>query len=194
MKHSKAIEYNLNCHISIMLGILDDKALIQSISNVAEVMVDCLTKGGMIAFCGNGGSASQAQHFAAELMGRFIANRKPYKAIALTADTAVLTTIANDYDFYDIFARQVEGLLCERDCLVILSTSGASPNCIRACYEANRQGITSVAITGEPSPNNICDRNTDHSICIPAVGAARIQEATLVIGHIICGIIEQELQ
>ena len=187
------VTYNINSSISILSKMLDDPAILQSICKVADVITDCLEQGNTVAFCGNGGSAAQAQHFAAELMGRFLKNRKPYKAICLNSDVAVMTAIANDYDYVMAFARQVEGLLSDGDCIVALSTSGTSRNCIHAIYEANGRDVTTVAITGEAGPNNYCQQAARYSIAIPAVGSARIQEATLVIIHALCEIIESRL-
>jgi len=190
---SDHVTYNINSSISILSKMLDDPAILQSVCKVADVITDCLGQGNTVAFCGNGGSAAQAQHFATELMGRFLKNRKPYKAICLNSDVAVMTAIANDYGYEQVFARQVEGLLYQWDCLVVLSTSGSSPNCLHALYEANGRNVATVAITGEAGPNNHCQQAARYPIAIPTVGSARIQEATLVIIHALCEIIERRL-
>lgn len=188
------VTYNINSSISILSKMLEDPVLIQSVCTVADVITDCLENGSTVAFCGNGGSAAQAQHFAAELMGRFLKNRKPYNAICINSDVAVMTAIANDYDYEDVFARQVEGLLTKGDCLVALSTSGTSRNCIHALYRASKMSVATVAITREIHSNNRCWQEAKHHIAIPAIGSARIQEATLVIIHALCEIIESRLQ
>jgi len=193
MQTNDHVTYNINSSISILSKMLDDPAILQSVCKVADVITDCLGQGNTVAFCGNGGSAAQAQHFAAELMGRFLKNRKPYKAICLNSDVAVMTAIANDYTYEDVFSRQVAGLLTEGDCLVALSTSGASFNCEHAILRANTKHVTTVSITGEPDYNNRCWQASKHRIAIPAIGSARIQEATLVIIHALCEIIERRL-
>lgn len=150
-----------------------------------------LQSGGKILFCGNGGSASDSQHLAAELTGRFIKDRKPLAAIALTTDTSALTSIANDYAFEEVFARQVMALGRPGDLLVGISTSGNSKNIIRAVEEAKAIGMTSVGLLGRDGGQlrGLCH----HAIVVPSDVTARIQESHILIGHTLCGLIEQHL-
>jgi D-sedoheptulose 7-phosphate isomerase len=150
-----------------------------------------LRKGGKILFCGNGGSAADSQHLAAELTGRFINDRRPLAAISLSTDTSALTCIGNDYSFGEVFARQVAGLGRKEDLLIAISTSGNSVNVIRAIEEAKKLGMYTVGLLGRDGGKlrAICN----HSIVVPSQVTARIQECHILIGHTLCGLIEQEL-
>ncbi len=158
---------------------------------VGNLAAQTLQTGGKILFCGNGGSASDSQHLAAELTGRFIKDRKPLGAIALTTDTSALTSIANDYAYEEVFARQVMALGRSGDLLVGISTSGNSKNIIRAVEEARALGIRTVGLLGRDGGQlrALCD----HAIVVPSDVTARIQEAHILIGHTLCGLIEQHL-
>lgn len=147
--------------------------------------------GGKILFCGNGGSAADSQHLAAELTGRFINDRRPLAALALSTDTSALTCIANDYSFAEVFARQVQGLGRSGDVLVGISTSGNSRNVIRAVEEARAVGMQVVGLLGRDGGTllELCDV----SIVVPSQVTARIQEAHILIGHTLCGLIEKQL-
>lgn len=179
---------NLKDHVDLMasLNYLDSVVL-----QVGALAAQTLLSGGKILFCGNGGSASDSQHLAAELTGRFINDRKPLAAIALTTDTSALTSIANDYAFEDVFARQVMALGRPCDLLVGISTSGNSKNIIRAVEEAKAIGMTSVGLLGRDGGQlrGLCD----HAIVVPSDVTARIQESHILIGHTLCGLIEQHL-
>jgi D-sedoheptulose 7-phosphate isomerase len=150
-----------------------------------------LRNGGKIFFCGNGGSAADSQHLAAELTGRFIKDRRPLAAIALSTDTSALTCIGNDYSFDEVFARQVAGLGRPEDLLIAISTSGNSGNVIRAVEEAQKIGMKTVGLLGRDGGKllNICN----YSIVVPSQITARIQECHILIGHTLCEMIEQEL-
>jgi D-sedoheptulose 7-phosphate isomerase len=150
-----------------------------------------LIAGGKILFCGNGGSASDCQHLAAELTGRFIKDRRPLAAIALTTDTSAITSIANDYAFEEVFSRQVMALGRSGDLLVGISTSGNSRNIIRAVEEAKTLGLHTVGLLGRDGGQlrTLCEK----SIVVPSIVTARIQEAHILIGHTLCGLIEQQL-
>lgn len=158
---------------------------------VGALAAHSLQSGGKILFCGNGGSASDSQHLAAELTGRFIKDRKPLAAIALTTDTSALTSIANDYAFEAVFARQVIALGRPGDLLVGISTSGNSKNICSAVEEAKAIGMTSVGLLGRDGGKlrAMCD----HAIVVPSDVTARIQESHILIGHTLCGLIEQQL-
>lgn len=163
----------------------------ESLVIVGDLIANALAKGGRILFCGNGGSAADCQHLAAELTGRFIKDRRPLAAIALTTDSSVLTCIGNDYSFDEIFARQVAGLGREGDVLICISTSGNSQNLIRAVEEAQKMGLCSIGLLGRDGGllRNFCS----HSIVVPNQVTARIQEAHIFIGHTLCGLIEEQL-
>jgi D-sedoheptulose 7-phosphate isomerase len=157
----------------------------------AHLAAQTLVRGGKILFCGNGGSAADSQHLAAELTGRFINDRRPLAAIALSTDTSALTCIGNDYSFDEVFARQVAGLGRKEDLLIAISTSGNSVNLIKATEEANKLGMGTVGLLGRDGGKlwNMCTQ----SIVVPSQVTARIQECHILIGHTICGLIEQEL-
>lgn len=159
-------------------------------SSVDEICLSLNNKGKLF-LCGNGGSAADCQHISAELTGRFVLDRKPLAAIALTTDTSALTAIANDYSFDDIFSRQLTALGGEGDCLIGISTSGNSKNVIKAIMVAKEMGIRTIGLTGRDGGKlaSICD----HCIVVPSEVTARIQEAHILIGHTICGSVEAKL-
>jgi D-sedoheptulose 7-phosphate isomerase len=159
-----------------------------AVEETALVMADCLAQGGKIMLCGNGGSAADCQHIAAELTGRFLNDRAPLAALALTTDTSALTCIANDYDFAAVYARQVKALGRRGDCLVAISTSGNSRNVVMAASAAIDLGISTIALTGQ---GGVLSHLCDHTVAVPSGVTARIQEAHIFIGHTWCGLIEQ---
>ena len=150
-----------------------------------------LSEGHKVMFCGNGGSAADSQHLAAELTGRFVKDRPPLAAIALSTDSSALTCIANDYSFADVFLRQLQALGREGDCLVGISTSGNSDNVQRAMVAAREADITTVGLLGRDGGKirEFCDI----AIIVPSDVTARIQEAHIIIGHTLCGVIEANL-
>jgi D-sedoheptulose 7-phosphate isomerase len=167
----------------------------ERVGNDAEVagtiMRDALRAGGTLFFCGNGGSAADAQHLATEYVVRYMKNRRAMPAIALTTDTSLITAAGNDLGFDEIFARQVEALVTARDVLVIHSTSGNSPNVLKAAQAARRKGARVVAFSsrdGGPLRDLV-----DHSVIVPTDRTDRAQEVHLCIEHAICEIIETEL-
>ena len=159
-----------------------------AIAAVSAVIAECIDRGGMVLFAGNGGSASQAQHAAAELVGRFEMERKGYGAVALNTDTSVLTSVANDYGYERVFERQVEALGGEGDVFVGLSTSGKSPNVIRAMELAKKMKMTNVALTG-PEPGNMGEL-ADYILDVDGAPTWRIQEVHLATLHSICANVE----
>jgi D-sedoheptulose 7-phosphate isomerase len=165
--------------------------LLPTLRSAADVVVDALRAGGTVVFCGNGGSASQAQHFAAELVVRFRRERPAFRAIALTADTSILTAVGNDYCFERVFARQVEALLRSGDVLVALSTSGRAANVCAAAQSARRIGATVIGFTGRDGGKlaGLCDIE----LRVPHNDTARIQEAHLLLGHLLCDAVEAAL-
>ena len=163
----------------------------ESIVKVANLLIECLEHGGTIFWCGNGGSASDSQHLAGERVGRFVGDRKPLKSIALTADTAVMTCIVNDYGYKHIFSRQIEALGNEGDILIGISTSGNSENVIHAFEVAKRKGIRIIGLLGKGGGKS--SRLVNQSIIIPSKSTARVQEMHILIGHILCDLIEEGL-
>jgi D-sedoheptulose 7-phosphate isomerase len=154
-------------------------------------MIAALRSGGRVLACGNGGSAADAQHFAAELVGRFERERAALAAIALTTDTSILTALANDYAFTRIFARQVEALGRPGDVLLGISTSGASANVLAAFEAAKACGMTTVALTGRDG--GAVGAAADIHVNVPAASTARVQEVHRTLLHAVCALIEREL-
>ncbi len=158
---------------------------------MAQTMIHAIQMGGKIVFLGNGGSAADAQHLAAELVGRLLFDRRPIPAIALTTNTSILTAVGNDYGFDVVFRRQVEALICERDVVVAISTSGNSTNVIAAVEVARAKGAQCIGFTGKNGGDlaPLCDL----CLMIPAATSPRIQEAHITVGHILCELIEMSL-
>ena len=161
------------------------------IAAIATEIVARMRRGGMVMFCGNGGSAADSQHLAAELQGRFLKERAPLAAVALTANSSTLTAIANDYSYDEVFERQVKGLGKNTDVLFGISTSGNSRNVLRAIEAAKAMGIYTVGLTGESGGkmSNVCDA----IIRVPSRHTARVQEMHIGVGHMICNLIEDAL-
>lgn len=158
------------------------------IVQTARAMIDVLHGGGKVFFCGNGGSAADSQHIAAEFIGRFQKERRSLAAIALTTDTSILTALGNDYSFDVVFARQIEGLGKSGDLLFAISTSGNSRNVIEAVKKAKKTGIKTVSLTG--GNGGELAKLTDISLIVPSKTTARIQESHLCIEHAICDLVE----
>ncbi|HZS94574.1 MAG TPA: SIS domain-containing protein [Chloroflexota bacterium] len=158
---------------------------------IASLLIAALRAGRKILVAGNGGSAAEAQHFAAELVGRFLRDRAPFAAIALTTDSSILTAVANDYDYEDVFARQVEALGRPGDVLVMFSTSGESRNLVRAADRARAQGVPVVAITG--AHHSSLERMASYCVRIPAADTPIVQEMHMMVTHLLCGLVEEEL-
>ena len=163
----------------------------EEIKEASSLILKSLKAGGKIMFCGNGGSAADSQHLSAELVGRYMKNRKPLASIALTTDTSVITAISNDFSYNKIFSRQIESIGKEGDVLYAISTSGKSENIIEALKVAKLLNIMTISITGSDGSSfkNLCDI----TISVPTSRADRIQEMHIAIGHIICEILESEL-
>jgi D-sedoheptulose 7-phosphate isomerase len=162
------------------------------IGSAIEAMVDCLQAGGKIMACGNGGSAGDSQHFAAELLNRFEREREPLAAIALTTDTSTLTSIANDYSYDEVFSKQVRALGRRGDILLAISTSGNSPNVMRAIDVAHDRGVRIVALTGKGGGKMLAQLAAkDIHLCVPSDVTARIQEVHLLTLHCLCDGIDE---
>ena len=171
--------------------ILKDPILIETIERVTALIVKAFRNGNKVLFCGNGGSAADAQHLAAEFSGRFYTDRDPLPSEALHCNTSYLTAVANDYGYDVVYSRIVKGSGRAGDVLVSLSTSGNSVNIINAIEQAKKIGMINVVLTGETGGKMkaICD----HLINVPSKDTPRIQESHIMIGHIICQLVEQEL-
>jgi D-sedoheptulose 7-phosphate isomerase len=165
--------------------------LSEPLARASEKMVQCLMNEGKILACGNGGSAADAQHFAAELLNRFEMERPPLAAVALTTDTSTLTSIANDYDYNQVFSKQIRGLGQAGDVLLAISTSGNSPNVIEAIHAAHDRQMIVVALTGKKGGKMAgLLRPEDIHLCVPAEKTARIQEVHLLCLHCMCDAID----
>jgi len=164
-----------------------EKTLPEAVARGVIAMANCLRSGGKIMACGNGGSAADAQHFAAELIGRFERERQELAAIALTTDSSILTAVGNDYSYEEIFSKQVRGLGKEGDILLGISTSGNSKNVVKAIEAAKKMGIKIIALTGNGGGKiaDLLDENDIH-LCAPSTRTARIQETHLVLLHGLC--------
>lgn len=162
-----------------------------TIQQAVDVLIQSYDKGGKSLFCGNGGSAGDAQHLAAEFLGRYLIDRPSIPAIALTVDTSAITAIGNDYGYDHVFARQLSGLGQSGDVLVGISTSGNSVNVINAIETAQQMGIKTIGLTGESGGQmaTLCDV----CICVPSPHTNHIQEMHIAIGHYLCGAVEQHL-
>jgi D-sedoheptulose 7-phosphate isomerase len=159
------------------------------IAQMARMLIDCFKGGHKVLLCGNGGSAADAQHLAGELVGRFRRERRALPAVALTTDTSVLTAVANDYGYEEVFARQVTALASEGDVVIGLSTSGNSPNVLKALEVARKAGCGTIAFTGRDG----CKLKSAADLClaVDADDTPRIQEAHITVGHILCDLVEE---
>lgn len=157
-------------------------------ARAALMLIDTYERGGKLLVCGNGGSAADAQHIAAEMVGRFRSERRALPAVALTTDSSILTALANDYDITHMFARQVRAVGRDGDLLLAISTSGASANVLAAVHEARDMGISTVGLTGATGTE--LQAACDFAVMAPATETARIQEIHIVVSHAICGAVE----
>jgi D-sedoheptulose 7-phosphate isomerase len=171
--------------------VLENEGLLKTIEAVVNAIVTAFKNGNRVYFCGNGGSAADAQHLAAEFSGRFYTNRKALPAEALHCNTSYLTAVANDYSYDVIYSRMIDGIGLPGDILVGLSTSGNSGNIIKAFEVAKEKGITTVALTGLTGGQMKALSN--HLINIPSADTPRIQESHIMVGHIICQLVEEKI-
>ncbi|HSN32207.1 MAG TPA: phosphoheptose isomerase [Ideonella sp.] len=170
------------------------EALAKPIAEAVSTLLGCITSGGKVLVCGNGGSASDAQHFAAEFVGRFERERPGLAAIALTTDTSILTAVGNDYDFSQVFAKQVQALGVPGDVLIAISTSGNSANVLAAVDAARAKDMTVIALTGRGG-GKLREKlhDTDVHVCVPHERTARIQEVHLLVIHCLCDAVDLQL-
>jgi D-sedoheptulose 7-phosphate isomerase len=174
--------------IALKSKLLEDAALLSTVAGIVSDIKACYEKGGKVLWCGNGGSAADAQHLAAELSGRFYYDRPPLYSEALHVNTSYTTAVANDYGYEVIYSRLVEAAGRKGDILIGLSTSGNSPNVVRALEKARELGLLTVGLTGETGGKMkpLCDR----LIAIPSTDTPRIQECHMLLGHTICELVE----
>lgn len=184
------IDDDLASHVAAISATVADSSSI--IDDIASRISASFEHGGRLLICGNGGSAADAQHFAAEFINRFRLDRPALPAIALTTDTSVLTSIANDRRFEDVFARQVEAIGIPGDVLIVLSTSGSSPNVLAALAAGRQKGMVTVGLTGQAGIEPM-RANSDVLLAVPSSDTQRIQECHLFIYHVIAGMVEEHL-
>jgi len=191
MDKSAIILQNINDSIATKNKLLNDKKIATSIEDVANAIIECYQHDGKVLFCGNGGSAADAQHLAAELTGRYYYDRPPLYAEALHVNTSYLTAVANDYNYNEVYARLIKGIGRKGDILIGMSTSGNSQNVIGAIHAAKDKGIFTIGLTGSNGGkmNDLCDIN----IAVPSNDTPRIQECHMMIGHAFCQVVETSL-
>lgn len=187
----KKIKEIIGSSIETKQRLLADENLLKTICDTVEVIVNAFKNGNRVYFCGNGGSAADAQHLAAEFSGRFYKDRKALPAEALHCNTSYLTAVANDYSFNDIYSRLIDGIGGQADVLVGLSTSGNSANIIKAFETARKKEMITIGFTGETGGKmkSLCD----YLINIPSTDTPRIQESHIMVGHIICQLVEEKI-
>lgn len=181
----------LQSSIDVKQRILADKAFLQQVTDMGHLLIDRYEAGNKLLVAGNGGSAADAQHIAAEFVSRFNFDRPGLPALALTTDTSILTAVGNDYGYDQLFRRQIEANGVAGDIFMGISTSGNSPNVVEALEAAKLKGITTFGLTGESGGKmrELCD----HCLCVPDGDTPRIQEAHIVIGHTLCAMVELAL-
>jgi D-sedoheptulose 7-phosphate isomerase len=181
------IEIAVLDHIELAKNI--NKQYVEIIVDIASMLIKCVKNDGALLWCGNGGSAADSQHLAAELLGRFKRNRRAIRSMALTTDTSVLTAIGNDFGYKYVFSRQVEGVARKGDVLIAISTSGNSENVLQAIKQAKISGVNTVALLG--SDGGKIKSEVDIALIVPSSDTARIQEMHGMIGHILCDMVER---
>ena len=181
------IRHALQDHLAVMTAV--SESLVDQIGFIAGIMIDSLQNNNKILLMGNGGSAADAQHLAAEFVGRFKAERKALPAIALTTDTSILTALGNDYGYDSVFTRQIAALGRAGDVVVGISTSGKSPNILKAIEYAKEIGCKTIGLTGKDGGE--LAKVVDIPLVIPSQETSRIQEAHITIGHIVCSLVEE---
>jgi D-sedoheptulose 7-phosphate isomerase len=187
---SDALSRSLEEHLITIQALIDSR--LPEIEAAGTLIWDALKSGNKILLCGNGGSAADAQHIAAELVGRYEEQRRAFPAISLTTDTSALTAVSNDYGFEEVFARQVEALAVAGDVLIAISTSGKSPSVVKAADQARARGCKTIALTGctgEP-----LTAHCDLAVVVPSDRTSRVQEAHITIGHLWCEMVDRALE
>jgi D-sedoheptulose 7-phosphate isomerase len=188
--HRPLITTRITDHITLASSLLQDNTYLEAVSAAAMAIVQALRAGNKVLFFGNGGSAADAQHLAAELTGRFLIERRSLPGLALSTNSSSVTAIGNDYGYDEVFARPLAGLGAAGDVAFGLSTSGNSPNVLRAMEVARTKQMITIGLSGRAGKLPAC---VQHPICIPSDCTPRIQEAHILTGHIVCEIIDAEL-
>ncbi len=178
--------------ISVKEELLENEELLGHLITVSDLIVTSLNTGGRIYFCGNGGSAADAQHLAAEFSGRFYIDRKALPAEALHCNSSYITAVANDYSYEVVYARLIEGIGRKGDVLIGLSTSGNSANIVKAFESAKAGGLITVGFTG--LSGGVLRSSSDYLINVPSTDTPRIQESHILLGHIICQLVEEKME
>lgn len=189
INYKKLVQHAFNEHISVIKEAFVN--LEENIKKSSDMIAKSLASQGTIFWCGNGGSAADSQHIAAEFIGRFKKDRQPLRSIALTTDTSVLTCISNDYSYEKIFSRQLKALGRKGDVMVAITTSGKSENIKQALIQAQKMGIKTIGLLGKKGGK--CKNYVDIPIIIPSDTTARIQEAHILIEHLLCELVENKL-
>jgi D-sedoheptulose 7-phosphate isomerase len=190
MRQNYLLTNELQDHIAILQQSVSECGT--ALSEISDVIIQCFQGGNKVLLCGNGGSAADAQHVAAEFINRFHFDRPALPAIALTTDSSILTCIGNDSSFDCIFSRQIEALALKGDALVGISTSGNSANILKALDTARAKGITTIGFTGEKGRTTMTTK-CDYCIVIPSTNTARVQEVHEFMWHVICGTVEEKI-
>lgn len=177
--------------IVVKQNLLSSPVVVPTVARVSEILITALRQGNKIMLFGNGGSAADAQHIAAELVGRFAFDRPPLPALAFSVNSSCVTAIGNDYGFDQVFSRQLEALARPGDVAIGISTSGNSPNVIKAIMKAREMGLQTVGLTGSTGGN--LKKIADYCICVPSDETPRIQECHILVGHILSELVEQEI-
>lgn len=191
MNNQDIIRQRINDSIVAKSNLLADNSTLEVVSQLADLITDCINKGGKLVICGNGGSASDALHFAGEIVGRFVKERKAWPAVVLNADVATMTAIANDYGYDDVFARQAEGHVKPEDIFIGISTSGNSENVYRAVLKSKEIGAKTAALLGKDGGK--IAKEVDYPIIVHCNTTARVQECHINIIHILCELSEAKL-
>lgn len=187
----ESIRKNISDSISVKQALLENEAILENLQKISLLMEQTFRNQGKVLFCGNGGSAADAQHLAAEFSGRFNYDRPPLFSEALHVNTSYLTAVANDYSFDEVYARMVNAMGRKGDVLVGFSTSGNSPNVLRAFQAASQLGMHTIAFTGQTGGK--MKDNVDYLINVPSLHTPRIQEAHILLGHILCELVESAI-
>jgi len=191
MEHINFIQQKLQSSIDLKSQLMNDKILLEKVSTVANKIIECYKNKGKVLFCGNGGSAADSQHLAAELSGRFYYDRPPLFSEALHVNTSYLTAVANDYSYNEVYSRLLQAMGNKGDILIGLSTSGNSGNVVKAFEKANEIGMITVGFTG--STGGKMKDISQILVNIPSVDTPRIQECHMILGHTLCEIVEMQL-
>ena len=191
MNINEIIKSQISESVDVKNKIYADEQLLDTIAKAASKITECYKNGRMLLLCGNGGSAGDAQHIAGEMVARFRIERKALSALAFNTNSSVVTAIGNDYEYNKIFERQVEAFGHEGDVLIAISTSGNSESVVRAINKAKEMGITTVSLLGKNGGD--CKDISDYAIVVPSDDTARIQESHIMIGHIICDLVERSM-